>query len=317
MTNRAWDAGVSCTPCHSSERRLYLASVRIPRMNRTQVLVTAQCSLLFAVMSVALAEVPNAPSGLLPTQALARQARELQSAPISEEDNQRRVIQAKVLRHRISNFIVQQLEALPSISGSQLQAQLQEILCSPDISPCEGSYSSPKVFAVDPWGPKAQQRQVIVAYEISLGFMGPNGTLVTIESYVWHKDSQKAERTSHGGSEFDGRRVKFELLTWYPNEYWIFASGPPLGWSGRAYAGQATLYCVGIDSVSTVWKSGILPNLTVQRNELGWEANYADRDRFYGNLPAPWVFDVYKFNYDTRHYQRVIHYRYESGYQPK
>jgi hypothetical protein len=139
--------------------------------------------------------------------------------------------------------------------------------------------------------------------------MGERGSLVTVESYVWEKQRQKARMTSRGGSEFDGCYVEFQQLAWYPSDgqYWIFVSGPPLGWSGRAYAGKATLYSVGIDDVHAIWTSGTLPNLRVQKNELGWEASCADYDRFYSNLPNPYVFDVYKFDYDSRNFQRVIH----------
>jgi hypothetical protein len=103
------------------------------------------------------------------------------------------------------------------------------------------------------------------------------------------------------GREFNGRTVVFLLLAWYPDasQYWIFVSGPPLGWSSRAYAGQATLYGVGTDSVTTIWKSGTLPDLKIQLNEMGWEASYDDSSRFYNNLPAPSVFDSYKFDYVT------------------
>jgi hypothetical protein len=174
---------------------------------------------------------------------------------------------------------------------------------------CDDALDVPKVFASD-WGPNADQRQIVVGYWLSLGAMG--ATLVTLESYVWDKDGNKVHRTSRGGGELKGCRAGFQQLAWYPttDEYWIMVSGIPLGWSGRTYGGKAFLYSVRIDRVRLVWASGDLPSLRVQTNELGWEASYADADSFYGNLPNPNVFDVYKFNYDAHTFERVIRYRY-------
>ena len=160
------------------------------------------------------------------------------------------------------------------------------------------------------WGPATKRRQVVVAYALGLGFMGPNGSLTTIESYLWV--NQKARRVSRGGDELNGRALTFQLLAWYPaaEEYWILASGATYGWSGRAFPGRAMLYRVGIDGVVAAWDTQTLPNLKVQRNELGWEATYADRDRFYNNLPEPYVLDVYRFDYEARRFKRIIHRRY-------
>jgi hypothetical protein len=280
-------------------------------MKRKLVSILALLSFPLALVSASYAEVPSAKVGLLPTQALARQVQALKHVPDSDADVRRRVLLGKAVRGRIDEFIVRQLESLPSISGDQLQHQLQDIVCTGGTYPCEGDDATPKVFT-EGWGSKTERRQVVVAYVLYLGFMGERGSIVTVESYVWEKQSQKARMTSRGGSEFDGRYVEFQQLAWYPSDgkYWLFVSGPPLGWSGRAYAGKATLYSVGIDDVHTIWTSGTQPNLRVRKNELGWEASYANYDRFYSNLPKPYVFDVYKFDYDSRNFQRVIHYLY-------
>jgi hypothetical protein len=281
-------------------------------MKRTLVTILALLCFPLALVSTSYAEVPTANVGLLPTQALARQVQALQGGADGDADVRRRVLQAKAVRDHIGEFIVRQLELLPSISGDQLQHQLQNIVCTPEGKhSCEGSYTTPKVFT-EGWGSKTERRQVVVAYLLYLGFMGARGSLVTVESYVWEQQSQKARMTSRGGSEFDGRSVEFQQFVSFPSDgqYWIFVSGPPLGWSGRAYAGKATLYSVGIDDVHAIWTSGTQPNLRVQKNELGWETSYADSDRFYRDLPNPYVFDVYKFDYDSRNFQRVIHYRY-------
>jgi hypothetical protein len=280
-------------------------------MKRTSILMPAILITAFVLADTSRA-ASVAQTGLLPTQVLARQVQALATAPETNEDQSHRIARAKVIRDRISDFIVRQLEALPSIPSDELQRQLQSIVCTPGLThPCDEDHSTSKVFT-DIWGPKEERRQVVVAYQLNLGFMGAGGSLVTLENYVWDKATQKAQMTTRGGREFDGRYVEFQQLVWYPseNQYWIFVSGPPLGWSGRAYAGSGTLYSVGIDEVRAIWTSGILPNLKVQKNELGWEASYADYDRFYKNLPEPYVFDVYKFDYDARNFQRVIHYRY-------
>jgi hypothetical protein len=281
-------------------------------MKRALIFLAVQFSLVPSILGTANALRPDAPVGLLPTQSLAEQARKLEAAPTSDLDYRRRVAKATALHHQIDDFIVKQIETFPSISSNQLQVQLLKIFCAsaaPGI--CDDSVQFVKVFA-EGWGPKTLRRQFVVASQFPVGFMGPEGSLVTIDSYLWDKSTQKAHLSSEGGREFNGRTVEFSLLAWYPDasQYWIFVSGPPLGWSGRAYAGQATLYGVGTDSVTTIWRSGALANLKIQLNEMGWEASYHDSRRFYNNLPAPSVFDSYKFDYNTHHFQRVIHYRY-------
>jgi hypothetical protein len=281
-------------------------------MKRTSILIPVVLITTLSFADTSRAAVSAARTGLLPTQMLARQVQALATVPETDADQRRRIAQGKAVRDRISDFIVRQLDALPSISSYELQHQLQSIVCTPGLTrPCSEDYSTPKVFT-DIWGPKEERRQVVVAYLLYLGCMGERGSLVTLENYVWEKGSQKARMTTRGGSEFDGRYVEFQQFEWYPsdNQYWIFVSGPPLGWSGRAYAGSGTLYSVGMDQVRAIWTSGTLPNLRLQKNELGWEASYADSDRFYNNLPEPYVFDIYKFDYDSRKFQRVIHYRY-------
>ena len=245
-------------------------------------------------------------NGLLPTEILAKEVRALADLRDEFPERQRR---GNAVRRDIGNFILRQLEAMPAISERQLRGQLQSILCAKEDEECVNGKRPPDVFA-ESFGPNTERRQVVVTYALYLGFMGPGGTLTTIESYVWEK--QKARMTSRGGQEFDGRNVNFDLLTRYPEEkeYWIFASGPPSGWSGRAFSGQAILYRVGIDRVVPMWQSRNLPNLVVHRNELGWEMTYEDRNRFYNNLPEPHVFDVYMLDYNARNYHRVIHYRY-------
>jgi hypothetical protein len=282
-------------------------------MKRALNFLAVEFSLVLSILGTADALRPDAPAGLLPTQSLAEQVRKLETAPTSDFDLRRQVTKATALHHQIDDFIVKQIEAFPSISGSQLQAQLLKIFCpSGATGICDDGVQFVKVFVEEGWGPKTLRRQFVVASQIQNGFMGPEGSLVTIDSYLWDSNTQKARLTSEGGREFNGRTVDFLLLAWYPDasQYWIFVSGPPLGWSGRTYAGQATLYGVGTDSVTTIWKSGSLPDLKIQLNEMGWEASYDDSSRFYNNLPAPAVFDSYKFDYVTHHFQRVIHYRY-------
>jgi hypothetical protein len=51
-------------------------------------------------------------------------------------------------------------------------------------------------------------------------------------------------------------------------------------------------------------------NVTAQRNVVGWEVSYADRDLLYGNDPHPHFLDIYAFDWDRKSFARVVHYRY-------
>jgi hypothetical protein len=248
-------------------------------------------------------------NGLLPTGTLSRQVQELREPAKNAAGITRKRREALVVRDRISDFIVQQLETMPSITAGQLQTQLRSFICVDPDSKCEDCHRSPYVYAAD-WGPKTVRRQVVVAYQLDLGFNGPKSTIVTIDNYIWEQG--KARHTSRGGSALNGRQIEFQEVAWYPerNEYWILASGPTMGWSGRAFPGRAIIFQVGIDKIDPVWNTKTLPNLTAEKNELGWEATYADKERFYNNLPKPYVFDVYSLDYLHRTFRRVIHYRY-------
>jgi hypothetical protein len=247
------------------------------------------------------------PSSLLPTSPLAAQVRRV-AKPIgsqNEVETHRRM--ARTVRGQITAFVIHQLEVMPAISALELQQQLRRVLCVNNSEQCGTGNNPPNVFA-EPWGPKTDRRQIVIAYLLDLGFI--SGSDSVIESYEWNDG--KARLAAEGGEDMNGRQLTFKRLAWYPDdeEYWILASGPTYGWSGRAFPGRAVLYRVGVNTgIRALW-SRSLPNLKVQLNELGWEASYVDRERFYHDLPKPSVFDVYRFDYAKRQFSRVIHYTY-------
>jgi hypothetical protein len=57
-------------------------------------------------------------------------------------------------------------------------------------------------------------------------------------------------------------------------------------------------------------KNPVLLNVTAQRNAVGWEVNYADKQRLYATDAHPRVLDIYSFDYGQRIYTRVVQYRY-------
>jgi hypothetical protein len=137
---------------------------------------------------------------LLPTASLAKQVRSLSmllsdSPPGTTLDNRRRA--GFVVRDRISQFIVDQMEADPDISQDQLRKQLQAILCSSPNDDCDCDH--PPYVLSNIWGGKKGTQQFVVAYVLYLGFMGEKGSITVVESYL--SDNGKVRRSSRGGAE--------------------------------------------------------------------------------------------------------------------
>ena len=206
----------------------------------------------------------------------------------------------------ISEYVISMLEHTPSTTANELQSTIGALLGRTS----EDDSTAPRVFASG-WGPRASKRIVVLAYVLDLGCMGPGCTFVRIETLVWEREPGKAHSTSKNDEALNGRRIEFQLITQYidRDEYWIMASGPITGWSGRTFVGRAVLYRVNSMEVRPIWGKS-QSGLTVHKNELGWEANYADPDRFYSDKPNPYVFDVYALDWKNQSFHRVIHHRY-------
>jgi hypothetical protein len=77
----------------------------------------------------------------------------LETAPTSDFDLRRQVTKTTALHHQIDDFIVKQIEAFPSISGSQLQTQLLKIFCpSGATGICDDGIQFVKVFVEEGQG---------------------------------------------------------------------------------------------------------------------------------------------------------------------
>lgn len=252
---------------------------------------------------------------LLPTASLAKQVRSLTTllsdSPLGATMESRRKAGFAV-RDRISQFVVDQIEAKPDITRAQLLAQLRAILCTSAGQVCDCDHP-PYIFLNSSWGATKAAWHFVVAYQMSLGFMGNKGDITTIESY--ESENGKARRVAHGGDEFDGYVVNFQMVQQFydPWEVWVLAWGTVQGASGRGLSGRATVYRAGTDAVKIAWDDARTVNVTAQRNALGWEIGYADRELLYGNDPKPYFFDVYEIDYAKRTLSRVVHYQHPEN----
>ncbi len=263
------------------------------------------------VVSVQLGAADN--RNLLPTASLAKQVRSLNmllsdSLPGTSLEGRRRA--GFLVRDRISQFIVDQMNANPEISQSQLGKQLQAILCSSPNDECDCDH--PPYVLGNIWGGKKGTQQFVVAYVLYLGFIGPKGSITVVESYL--SENGKVRRSSRGGADFDGYMVNFQMVTQFydSNEIWMLAWGTIQGASGRGLHGRAMVYSVGADSVKLVWDAPDLDNVTAQRNAVGWELAYADPPLLYGNDPKPYFLDVYEVAYLKRTFSRVVHFQHSE-----
>jgi hypothetical protein len=245
-----------------------------------------------------------------PTASLAKQVRSLNmllsdSPPGTTMESRRRA--GFVVRDRISEFIVDQMDANPDILQSQLRKQLQAILCSSPNDECDCDH--PPYVLGNVWGGKKGIQQFVVAYVLYLGFMGPQGSITVVEGYL--SENGKVRSSSRGGAEFDGYMANFQMVEQFsdPNEIWLLAWGTIQGASGRGLHGRATVYSVGADSVKLVWDAPNLDNVTAQRNAVGWEVAYADPTLLYGNDPKPYFLDIYEVTYLRRAFSRVVHFQ--------
>src|SRR5208337_3981420 len=136
--------------------------------------------------------------------------------------------------------------------------------------------------------------QFVVAYELGLGFVA--GSVTVIESYIRDNSTGTVRRTARGGKEFDGYVTNFQMISQFssPAEIWVLAWGMVEGASGRGLHGRATVYRVGVDAIQIAWDDAREDNVTAQRNEVGWEVNYADPKKLYGVDPRPYFLDIYR-----------------------
>ncbi len=242
----------------------------------------------------------------IPADAQALAARIHQLAASRDQVVSARQSEARSVSADVGDWLIRTLEHAPSATAKELEGKVAALLSQNS----EDDSARPRVFA-QAWGTGTSKRLIVLTYVLDLGCMGSGCSLVRIETFVWEKQTGKAHRASQSGAALNGRRIEFQLITQYPerDEFWIMASGPMTGWSGRTFGGRAVLYRVNSNEVRPIWDRS-LPGLTVQKNELGWEASYADQDRFQMDKPKPYVFDVYALDWQNQSFHRVIHHRY-------
>jgi hypothetical protein len=204
---------------------------------------------------------------LLPTAPLAKQvialAKLLSDAPPGTTMESRRKAGFAV-RDRISQFIVDQIEAKPDISKDQLTEQLRAIVCSGEYSMCAIS-RQPLILSTGWIGPNGNG-QFAVAYRLNLGFLGPNGAVPIVESFSVEY-AKAVKHWARGGSGFDASTANFQLIEQFvdSHEIWILAGGTVLGGNGRGIRGRATAYRLGSDDVKVAWDNAREVNVSAQR----------------------------------------------------
>ena len=252
---------------------------------------------------------------LLPTTSLANEVKQL-SALLSDSPPgttvETRRLQGLRVQKEITKFITAQMQAFRAISQEQLRKQLQGVLCS-ELSgtAAECACDQPPYVFANNWAGNRGVSQFIVAYVLHLGFMGPQGSISVVESYMRDNSNGTVRRTAIGGSEFDGYMPNFQMVQQFygPPEIWVLAWGQVLGGSGRGLHGRVTLYRAKADSVEIAWDDAREDNLEARRNAVGWEVTYADHNLLYGHDPKPYFLDVYSIDYAKRTFSRVVHYQ--------
>jgi hypothetical protein len=267
-------------------------------------------TLIFVVATLSCSAQAAETGALLSTAPLAKQVSALgtllSESPTGTTVEDRRKA-GFVLRGKISQFVVDQIEAKPNITKDQLRAQLRAIICAHPNLECDCNHP-PYVLANAWFGPRGTS-QFVVAYQINLGFMGPKGSITVLESYV--VEDGKAKRSAAGGGEFDAYNTNFEMVQQFfnPVEIWVLTWGMVNGASGRGLRGRAAVYRISTDSVTIAWDDDRQDNLTAQTNAIGWEVNYAAHDLLYGNDPKPYFFDAYEVDPTKRTFSRTVHYQ--------
>jgi len=255
--------------------------------------------LLCMVLSAARAENRN----LLPTARLAESVNTLRQPPSGTKVEKKRKA-GYIVRDKINQFIVNQIEANPDITKEELQAQLGAILCP--RHPCDIGLQ-PAVLTSSWFGPKGTL-QFAVGYQIYLGFMGPNGMITVLESFLV-ENGKVIQRGAFVGGEFDAYSANFQLIEQFidPAEIWVLAWGTVLGGSGRGIGGRAVMYRVGLGEVNVAWEDAREVNVAAQKSLIGWEFRYASKQLLYGNDQKPYFFDVYKIEFAKRTFSRTVH----------
>ena len=96
------------------------------------------------------------------------------------------------LKTIVQDFVVRQLQASPAISDDSLRQQLRTVIGGTSTEVPGGGLV---VKSDTGWGPRSKQRVWVVAYFVWLGFHGPGGSGVVLDSYLWKPEGTRlAER---------------------------------------------------------------------------------------------------------------------------
>ncbi|SRR5712691_373168 len=230
---------------------------------------------------------------LLPTSVVAQQVRELQ-ARLPDSNDRERETYFNQMATRLSDFVVEQLEAEPRLDRWQLRDQFIRARGS---VPAERSHyhdsQPPYVFRLPPsWGPDEAGPIVWAVVYGGAAYYGMGGSRIVVESYV--VENGKARLAGRGGSEMSGFDLNAdELQNRSPNSVSVLIHGI-LEWSnGHQFPGKAILYDVGPAGVQTAWQTPTLPGLTAHPDASGFTVTYHDEERHQAGLRDASVTDTY------------------------
>ena len=188
------------------------------------------------------------------------------------------------LKVMVSEFVVAQLEAEPSLAESQLRDQLLRIL---------GDWHSD---SGKPWVQKSGGSDGSVwglAYASFL-YQGSGGSRTVVEAYV--VEHGKARLAGRGGGELDGVMFAAEpIVNPTPNSMATLIHGIFEWSSGHALPAKAVLYGINATGVKVLWQTPTLPGLQAfgHPNREGFTIMYHDEQRHRDELADDSVIEVY------------------------
>jgi hypothetical protein len=252
------------------------------------------------------------PHKLLPTAHLAHDISGLPNAVLALPDPADKAAVKALLaniHHEISNFILRQIEASPSISECELQKQLDDAF-SVDKNICGNPQSdaSPRVFT-DDWGRATRRRVFVVTYYVWFGLYGEGETV--LQSYIWEQGRGVRLGVSTTPDIFSGIVTRAQKVCRFPNpdRYWILVSGTVSGASGRVLSGVAAVFEVGPEKVTQIWSAPDAGNVTAYVSPFGerWEIQHANTEPSDDSHPHENLLDIYQVDYEAQSYHRVAH----------
>jgi len=153
------------------------------------------------------------------------------------------------LKAIVQDFVVRQLQAAPAISDDSLRQQLRKVIGRTWADLPDGGLF---VKSDTGWGPRSKQRVWAVAYIVWLGFHGPGGVGVVLDSYLWEPEATRL--AGRQDTDFSGYTLNVDWLGSGPDHVNLLAYGRTAGSNGMG-GWKAIVYSCGSKGVASIWKS--------------------------------------------------------------